>query len=97
MDPYQSILITCTADTLLLLRENAGMTQEELAELLRISVRAYGDLERRCRAPGAGTLLRLLLQLEPAEVLEFLDRYRAMLQAQTSEEVHSLSVRTTTP
>lgn len=59
------------------LRKLRDLTQDEMAERLRITSRAYGDLERGKYCFSAISLLFLLLMLNDAERKDFLDRFRA--------------------
>ena len=52
----------CTWELLRQYRLAAGLTQEELAERARISVRAIGDLERGARRTPHKDTLRLLAE-----------------------------------
>lgn len=56
------------------------LTQEEMAEALRITSRAYGDLERGKYCFSSVALLFLLLMLENNEVNEFLQHFREKVQ-----------------
>ena len=46
MNPYKEILRKFFSEYVRTLRKCRGLTQEEMAEKLRISGRAYSDLER---------------------------------------------------
>lgn len=54
------------------LRKRLDLTQEKMAESLRITYRAYGDLERGKYCFSAASLLFLLLLLKDEEVIELL-------------------------
>lgn len=58
------------------LRKRRQLTQDEMAEQLRITSRAYGDLERGKYCFSAVALLFLLLMLQPDEVSELLEGFR---------------------
>lgn len=58
------------------LRKLRDLTQDKMAERLRITSRAYGDLERGKYCFSAITLLFLLLMLSEAELKDLLDRFR---------------------
>ena len=58
------------------LRKLRNLTQEEMAERLRITSRAYGDLERGKYCFSAIALLFLLLMLNDDELKVFLERFR---------------------
>lgn len=57
------------------LRKLRGLTQEEMAERLRITSRAYGDLERGKYCFSAIALLFLLLMLSDEERKRFLENF----------------------
>lgn len=57
------------------LRKLRGLTQEEMAEQLRITSRAYGDLERGKYCFSAIALLFLLLMLSDEERKRFLENF----------------------
>ena len=57
------------------LRKLRGLTQEEMVEQLRITSRAYGDLERGKYCFSAIALLFLLLMLSDEERKRFLENF----------------------
>lgn len=58
------------------LRKLRNLTQDEMAERLRITSRAYGDLERGKYCFSAITLLFLMLMLSDDEWKAFLEGFR---------------------
>lgn len=58
------------------LRKLRNLTQDEMAEQLRITSRAYGDLERGKYCFSAIALLFLLLMLSDEELKAFLEGFR---------------------
>lgn len=58
------------------LRKLRSLTQDKMAEQLRITSRAYGDLERGKYCFSTIALLFLLLMLNDAELKTFLDEFR---------------------
>lgn len=60
------------------LRKLRNLTQDEMAEL-RITSRAYGDLERGKYCFSTIVLLFLLLMLGDDELKRFLDRFRKLI------------------
>ena len=64
------------------LRQKMALTQEAMAEQLRISSRAYSDLERGRYAASAPTLMFLFSMLDAeaqgALVQQFMDRVQAL-------------------
>ncbi|MBV9279989.1 MAG: tetratricopeptide repeat protein [Chloroflexi bacterium] len=77
------------------LRKDAGLSQEELAERARLSVRGIGDLERGVsRAPYRATVLQLAeaLELAPADREALMEAARRRGPAGTLPPAHALSV-----
>ena len=68
------------------LRKSRALTQEEMAERLRITSRAYGDLERGKYCFSAITLLFLLLMLDGAELKALLGEFRKRVHALEYED-----------
>ena len=64
MKPYPALLAELLSKELYSLRQQKSLTQEAMAEQLRISSRAYSDLERGKYAASAPTLLFLFSMLE---------------------------------
>ena len=64
-----------------------GLTQEEMAEKLRITGRAYSDLERGIYCFSAVALVFLLLMLEEGEIKEVLSPLREEIEKVESREV----------
>ena len=58
------------------LRKLRNLTQDEMTEQLRITSRAYGDLERGKYCFSAIALLFLLLMLSEDELKAFLEGFR---------------------
>jgi DNA-binding transcriptional regulator YiaG len=69
------------------LRQRRGLTQEEMAEKLRITARAYGDLERGKFCFSAPALMALLLILKEDEVAELLNDFRKITEKLDGKEV----------
>lgn len=63
------------------LRRERQLTQEQMAERLHITCRAYGDLERGKYCFSAVALLFLLLMLGEDEIKGFLDKFRGEIAA----------------
>lgn len=68
------------------LRKDRDLTQEEMAERLRITSRAYGDLERGKYCFSTIALLFLLLMLNDEELKDFLDRFRNRVRSLEQKE-----------
>ena len=69
------------------LRRRRGLTQEEMAEKLRITGRAYSDLERGIYCFSAVALVFLLLMLEEHEIKELLsDGHTKLLKGFKSKQ-----------
>ena len=82
MKPYPALLSGLLSEELSSLRQQKALTQEAMAEQLRISSRAYSDLERGRYAASAPTLLFLFSMLDAeaqgALVQQFMDRVQAL-------------------
>ena len=69
------------------MRKSRGMTQEEMAEKLRITGRAYSDLERGIYCFSTVALIFLLLMLKEDEMKEFLTALRGEITKAEGREV----------
>mgnify|MGYP002548056306 FL=1 len=82
MKPYPALLAELLSEELSSLRQQMALTQEAMAERLRISSRAYSDLERGRYAASAPTLMFLFSMLDAeaqgALVQQFMDRVQAL-------------------
>ena len=82
MKPYPALLAELLSKELYSLRQQKSLTQEAMAEQLRISSRAYSDLERGKYADSAPTLLFLFSMLEAdaqgALVRRFMNRVQVL-------------------
>ena len=82
MKPYPALLAELLSEELSSLRQQMALTQEAMAERLRISSRAYSDLERGRYAASAPTLMFLFSMLDAealdALVQQFMKRVQAL-------------------
>ena len=82
MKPYPALLSELLSAELSSLRQQMALTQEAMAERLRISSRAYSDLERGKYATSAPTLMFLLSMLDAeaqsALIRQFVQRVQAL-------------------
>ena len=82
MKPYPALLAELLSEELSSLRQQMVLTQEAMAERLRISSRAYSDLERGRYAASAPTLLFLFSMLDAeaqgALIRQFMQRVQAL-------------------
>ena len=82
MKPYPALLAELLSAELSSLRQKLALTQEAMAEQLRISSRAYSDLERGRYAASAPTLMFLFSMLDAeaqdALVQRFMNRVQAL-------------------
>ena len=82
MKPYPALLAELLSKELYSLRQQKSLTQEAMAAQLRISSRAYSDLERGRYAASAPTLLFLFSMLEAdaqgALVQQFMKQVQAL-------------------
>ena len=87
MNPYKEILRSFFSVYVSTLRRRRGLTQEEMAEKLRITGRAYSDLERGIYCFSAVALVFLLLMLEEDEIKELLSPLREEIKKAEGREV----------
>ena len=87
MNPYKEIPRKFFSEYVRTLRKCRGLTQEEMAEKLRISGRAYSDLERGIYCFSAVALVFLLLMLEEHEIKELLSSLREEIAKVEDREV----------
>ena len=82
MKQYPALLSELLSAELSSLRQQMALTQEAMAERLRISSRAYSDLERGRYATSAPTLMFLLSMLDAealgALIRQFVQRVQAL-------------------
>mgnify|MGYP000280906034 CR=1 FL=1 len=80
MKPYPALLAELLSKELYSLRQKS-LTQEAMAEQLRISSRAYSDLERGKYAASAPTLLFLFSMLEADAQRVLIQQFMKQVQA----------------
>lgn len=76
MKLYRTLARDFLAEYVNVLRKHRNLTQDEMAEHLRITSRAYSDLERGKYCFSAVALLFLLLMLSDDEAAGFLKEFR---------------------
>ena len=81
MKPYPALLAELLSEELSSLRQQMALTQEAMAERLRISSRAYSDLERGRYAASAPTLLFLFSMLEADTQRVLIQQFMKQVQA----------------
>ena len=81
MKPYPALLAELLSKELYSLRQQKSLTQEAMAEQLRISSRAYSDLERGKYAASASTLLFLFSMLEADAQRVLIQQFMKQVQA----------------
>ena len=81
MKPYPALLAELLSKELYSLRQQKSLTQEAMAEQLRISSRAYSDLERGRYAASAPTLLFLFSMLEADAQGALVQQFTKQVQA----------------
>lgn len=89
MNPYKEILRKFFSEYVSALRKRRGLTQEQMAEKLRITGRAYSDLERGIYCFSAVALVFLLLMLEEGEIKELLSSLRDEIKKSRAERWRS--------
>lgn len=86
MKLYKMLAKEFLAEYTAVLRKDRDLTQEEMAERLRITSWAYGDLERGKYCFSTITLLFLLLMLSDGELKTFLESFRKRVYEQEHME-----------
>ena len=86
MKRYKALIKDVFSGPIAALSKKRGLTQEEMAEQLRITSRAYGDLERGTYCLSAVTLLFFLLMLEDEERKGLLEEFRKRVLALEQKE-----------
>ena len=76
MKLYKTLTKEFLAEYTETLRKRRNLTQDKMAERLRITSRAYGDLERGKYCFSTIALLFLLLMLSDEELKNFLEEFR---------------------
>ncbi|MBR2402631.1 MAG: helix-turn-helix transcriptional regulator [Lachnospiraceae bacterium] len=79
MDMYKAPLKECLSDYVLRFRKEQKLSQEKMAELLRMTPRAYGDLERGKFCFSTQTMLFFFSLLETEEMVEIMDEFREIV------------------
>lgn len=87
MNQYKMLAKEFLAEHTATLRKRRSLTQDEMAERLRITSRAYGDLERGKYCFSAIALLFLLLMLSDDELKILLDGFCARVYDIEHQEV----------
>ena len=87
MNSYKTMLRSFFSEYVSALRKSKGLTQEEMAEKLRITGRAYSDLERGVYCFSTVALVFLLLMLEESEVQALLSPLRDEIAKVEGREV----------
>ena len=87
MNSYKTMLRSFCSEYVSALRKSKGLTQEEMAEKLRITGRAYSDLERGVYCFSTVALVFLLLMLEESEVQALLSPLRDEIAKVEGREV----------
>ena len=87
MNPYKEILRKFFSEYVGTLRKRRGLTQEQMAEKLRITGRACSDLERGIYCFSSVALVFRLLMLEEHELKELLSPLREEIAKVEDREV----------
>lgn len=86
MKVYKALAKEFLSEYVNTLRKVRNLTQEEMAEKLRISSRAYGDLERGKYCFSTIALLFLLLMLNDEELKSFLEGFHSKVRSLEQKE-----------
>ena len=87
MTAYKQLVRAFFSEAAYAIRRRRELTQEEMAERMRISCRAYGDLERGKYSFSTLALIFFLLMLEDEEVIELLAAFRRKVKALELQDV----------
>ena len=79
MNLYKSMAKEYLQSHVKMKRWEMGVTQEKMAEYLRIACRSYSDLESGRYCCSATSLLFFLLMLTENEVKDMIDEFREMV------------------
>lgn len=85
MKVEKHILQTVLRKRIYSFRKLHGLTQEQMAELLRVSPRSYCDQEQGAYGFSALSLISFLLLLNNTETLSFLEELQAALKSAGQE------------
>lgn len=77
---YKQLLKDFLADRIKQYRKGHGLTQENMAERLRVSPRSYIDLEHKRYGCSSMTVLFFFLHLNQEELLQLLRDFRALIE-----------------
>lgn len=84
---YKSLLQDFLAEKIRQYRAEHSMTQEQMAEMLRISPRSYIDLEHKRYGCSATTAFFFLIRLDVETLLRLLDDFRELVERADRHDV----------
>lgn len=84
---YKYLLQDFLAEQIRRYRAEHGMTQEQMAEALRISPRSYIDLEHKKYGCSATTAVFFLIRLDVETLLRLLDEFRELVERADRHDV----------
>lgn len=86
MRKFQPQLKVYLRDVLLSIRQSLGLTQDQMAEKLRMSTRSYCDLERGKMGFSAVSLVFLLVSIPPDMAIHILQTFLESIQELEQKE-----------
>lgn len=86
MTAYKQLIRDFFSEAVGIVRHRRGLTQEEMAEKMRISCRAYGDLERGKYSFSTIALVFFLLMMESGEIMELLEAFRRKVKEMEQQD-----------
>lgn len=89
MKIYNGLVKSFLSELVGKLRYDLNISQEKMSEYLRISTRAYGDLERGRFCFSATSLLFLMAFLDEKDVLKLLDEFKKLIDEVENKEADS--------
>nr|WP_325300529.1 helix-turn-helix domain-containing protein [uncultured Dysosmobacter sp.] len=84
---YKYLLQDFLAEEIRRYRAENGMTQEQMAEALRVSPRSYIDLEHKKYGCSAVTAFFFLIRLDMETLLRLLNDFRALVERADRHDV----------
>ena len=93
MKIYNSLVKSFLSELVGKLRYDLNISQEKMSEYLRISARAYGDLERGRFCFSATSLLFLMVALDEKDVLKLIADFKMLIDKAESVENENTDIK----
>ncbi len=82
---YKQIAVDFLRQYISTYRKHNKLSQEKMAERMRITSRAYADIEHGRYGPSASTLLFLIIMLDKHELTEMIESFRCVVAQYEAE------------